>query len=157
MMDGRMLLRRPVLSNFNAVYESGPRKVKNSTEIAAELYTAVQLAPFLRRNWFRRFHTVIIAYDACLSGGAVVYANATENMAERYAHLKRAYDARFGWEQRGSEISYCVCCGALFARQEGGRALSCAASEVLGPRSSGSHPHRVPRAENRAAPQARAL
>ena len=67
-----MLLRRPVLAIFNAVYESGPRKVKLSTEIAAELYTAVQLAPFLRRNWFRRFHTVIIAYDACLSGDAVV-------------------------------------------------------------------------------------
>ena len=52
-----MLLRRPDLAIFNAVYESGPRKVKISTEIAAELYTAVQLAPFLRRNWFRRFQS----------------------------------------------------------------------------------------------------
>ena len=61
--------------------------MKLSTEIAAELYKAVQIAPSLRRNWSRRFHTVIIAYDACLSGGAVVYANTAENMAGRYAHL----------------------------------------------------------------------
>ena len=53
-----LLLRRPVLSIFNAVYESEPRKVKFSNEIAAELYSAVQLAPFLRRNWFRRFQSV---------------------------------------------------------------------------------------------------
>ena len=32
--------------------------MKFSTEIAAELYSAVRLALFLRRNWFRRFQSV---------------------------------------------------------------------------------------------------
>ena len=49
-MDGRYAVAPARYSNFNAVYESGPRKVEISTEIEAELFTAVQLAPFLQRN-----------------------------------------------------------------------------------------------------------
>ena len=47
-MDGRHAAAPTRLIIFNAVYESGPRKVKMPAKIAAELYTAVQLAPFLR-------------------------------------------------------------------------------------------------------------
>ena len=73
-----MLVRRPALSVFNAVYRfidtAGPLKFNIWRSVACELLTAAKLAPLLfttlGAGWFDR----VIATDACESGMGVVTA-----------------------------------------------------------------------------------
>lgn len=82
-----MLLRRPTPAIFSVVYEKNHCPAKISKEIAAELHSAIQLAPLLTRSWYRPFQAILIAYDACLSGGVVVFSSVTAEVTEKYAHL----------------------------------------------------------------------
>lgn len=76
---GTMVLRRPTLSVFYVFYEKKRKTLKISREIAAELESAMQLAPLLKRNWYRPCYAISIVYDAYLSSGAVVDASASES------------------------------------------------------------------------------
>lgn len=82
-----MLLRKPALSIFNAVYERDPKVTKVFKEITKELHATINLAPFFTRKWFKPFHSILIAYDAFPSGRAVMYSAATSRIAGKYAHL----------------------------------------------------------------------
>lgn len=81
-----LLVRRPLLSVFNAVYERQAFR-GDQERIRSEFRCAVDLAPAIYRNVFRPFAALVIAYDASSTGGAVVYARVESEVAERMAQL----------------------------------------------------------------------
>lgn len=82
-----MLLRRPLLSIWGAVY-SRVTSPAMSPEVKKELVQAVRLAPFIERNVYKRFAPILLAYDASLHGGAVVYCRVSPEIAESFAKLE---------------------------------------------------------------------
>ena len=81
-----LLVRRPLLSVFDAVYERRAFR-GNQERVRSEFRCAVDLAPAIYRNVFRLFAALVIAYDASATGGAVVYAQVEPEVAERLAQL----------------------------------------------------------------------
>ena len=56
--------------------------------VHGELQLALDLAPMVYRNLFRPFGTIIVAYDASTTGGAVVYARTDSITVEKFAKFE---------------------------------------------------------------------
>ena len=94
------LLRRPLLSVFHSVYDKASGRFV-SPLVHGELQLALDLAPMVYRNLFRPFGTIIVAYDASSTGGAVVYARAHSLTVENLSK----FEARNCIDNPGYEVS----------------------------------------------------
>lgn len=78
-----MLLRRPAMYIFSAVYDNEQKNITVAQEVPVELRLAIQIAQLTTRNWNDPFYGMLIAYYECPTGGTVMYSAVTEHVAER--------------------------------------------------------------------------